>query len=90
MIWRSLRDISSSVEEMQTEILNSQLALAESCGYKTEHVKMADTKPLFINLFGTEQRFAPLEAQENKKVCQIIRFCTSLERLSFIKMNSPN
>ena len=37
--------IRSSAPDLETEILNSQLELAEACGYEAEAVKMADAWP---------------------------------------------
>lgn len=37
--------VRSSVAELETEILNSQLALAEECGFTSESMKMADPWP---------------------------------------------
>ena len=78
--------VRSSVGKLEEKIVNSQLALAKKCGYKTERIKMADPWPYNPNsklLALTKEAYKKLNREEIK----VVAVHAGLECGTFAKLN---
>ena len=78
--------VRSSVGKLEEKIVNSQLALAKKCGYKTERIKMADPWPYNPNsklLALTKEAYKKLNGEEIK----VVAVHAGLECGTFAKLN---
>lgn len=78
--------VRSSVGKLEEKIVNSQLALAKKCGYKTERIKMADPWPYNPNsklLALTKEAYKKLNGEDIK----VVAVHAGLECGTFAKLN---